>query len=118
ASFFSPIERFEYLPGLLATHPVIVNTLLRQDDAQSRATLNAFLETANSKAGSAAVYVMNDTGLTVASSNWKADNSFVGKNFSFRLFFKEALREKTGRFYGVGAVTGVPGFFLAYAVRN
>lgn len=118
ASFFTPVERFEYLPDLLAAHPVIIDTLERQGDAKSQAALNTFLQNANDKAASAAVYVMNRDGLTVASSNWTSEHSFVGKNFSYRPYFQEALQGKVGRFYGVGSVTGVPGFFLAYAVRN
>ncbi len=118
ASFFAPVERFEYLPSLLAAHPVIIDTLEHEDDPKSQAALNAFLQNANAKATSAAVYVMNRDGLTVASSNWTSEDSFVGKNFSYRPYFQEALQGKLGRFYGVGSVTGVPGFFLAYAVRN
>lgn len=118
ASFFSPVERFEYLPDLLAAHPTVVQTLLAQDQAGSRSALNALLKSANGMAGSAAAYVMNGEGWTIASSNWESHDSFVGKNFAFRPYFQEAAQGRPGRFYGVGFVTGIPGFFLASAVRH
>jgi|GEM_PF-1850162 len=118
AAFFAPVERFEYLPDVLAAHPLVVGALTHADAPQARDALNAFLERVNAKANSAAVYVMNRDGLTIAASNWALPESFVGKNFAYRPYFQEALKGKPGRFYGVGAVTIVPGYFLASAVRN
>lgn len=118
ASFFSPVERFEYLPDLIAAHPTVVQSLLAPEQPGSRSALNALLKSANGMAGSAAAYVMNSDGLTLASSNWESGDSFVGKNFAFRPYFQEAAQGRPGRFYGVGFVTGVPGFFLASAVRH
>jgi two-component system C4-dicarboxylate transport sensor histidine kinase DctB len=61
---------------------------------------------------------MDDTGLTIASSNAGLPESFVGKNYSFRPYFQEAMQGKLGRFYGIGATTGVPGYFLAAPIRK
>ena len=118
ASFFSPVERFEYLPGLMASHPAVLEALSQPDDPGSRAALNRILQDASAKAGAAAVYVMNRDGLTIAASNWDTSDSFLGKDFSYRPYFQQARLGEVGRFYGVGSVTGIPGYFLGAAVRD
>ena len=60
---------------------------------------------------------MNSEGLTIASSNAKSDHSFIGHNYSYRPYFQAALRGELGEFYGVGATTGIPGYFYSMAVR-
>lgn len=114
-SFFTPIERYAYIPDFLALYPIVTETL-RHPDAAAITRLNAFLQEANATAQSTTIYVMNTSGVAIASSNWNAADSFVGKNFSFRPYFQEAMRNSTGRFYGIGSVSGVPGYFLAYPV--
>jgi diguanylate cyclase (GGDEF)-like protein len=115
ASFFAPIERYAYIPDFLARYPIVADTL-HHPDAAGIVRLNAFLQDANATAKSAAIYVMNSSGVAIASSNWNVRDSYVGKDFSFRPYFQEAMRNRTGRFYGIGSVTGVPGYFLAYPV--
>jgi two-component system, NtrC family, C4-dicarboxylate transport sensor histidine kinase DctB len=115
ASFFAPIERYTYIPNFLALYPVVADTLRHPDDA-SIARLNGFLLNANATANSASIYVMNSKGRAIASSNWNRPDSYVGKDFSFRPYFQEAMRNEAGRFYGIGVVTGIPGYFLAYPV--
>lgn len=112
-SFFAPIERYAYIPDFLALYPIVTDTL-RHPDAAAIIRLNAFLQDANAMAQSAAIYVMNTSGVAIASSNWNTRGSYVGKDFSFRPYFQEAMRNSTGRFYGIGSVSGVPGYFLAY----
>jgi two-component system, NtrC family, C4-dicarboxylate transport sensor histidine kinase DctB len=114
-SFFAPIERYAYVPDFLARYPIVADTL-RHPDAAGIARLNAFLQEANATAKSATIYVMDRGGVTIASSNWDARDSYVGKNFSFRPYFQEAMRNSTGRFYGIGSVSGAPGYFLSYPV--
>jgi two-component system C4-dicarboxylate transport sensor histidine kinase DctB len=118
ASFFSPIERYDYLPDLLAVHPTVVANLAAARSPGRTDELNRFLEASASTAKLSAVYVIDPTGLTVASSNWKSALSFVGKNFSFRPYFQEAIKGGTGRFYGIGTTTGIPGYFMTRPIKQ
>ncbi|WP_313089483.1 diguanylate cyclase [Pseudomonas sp.] len=118
ASFFSPVDRFEYLPELMAEHPAVLEALRNPNDPRSQSALNRILHDSGTKAGAAAVYVMNRDGVTIAASNWETPDSFLGKDFSYRPYFQQARQGKTGRFYGVGSVTGIPGYFLGSAVRD
>lgn len=63
-----------------------------------------------------AVYLMDTTGLTLASSNYDQDINYVGKNYSFRPYFKQALAGNTSDFFAIGATTGTPGYFISQPV--
>jgi two-component system, NtrC family, C4-dicarboxylate transport sensor histidine kinase DctB len=117
ASFFAPIERYTYIPNFLARYPMVIETLRHPDDG-GIARLNGFLQDANATAHSSSMYVMNRQGRAIAASNWNRPDSYVGKDFSFRPYFQEAMRNEAGRFFGVGVVTGVPGYYLAYPVTD
>jgi two-component system C4-dicarboxylate transport sensor histidine kinase DctB len=106
-------DRYRYLPYILAINPEIQRLL--QDGGQPF-QINAYLEAVNDKAGSAALYVLNERGVTVASSNWKTSYSYVGKDYSFRPYYKDAIAGREGLFYGIGQTTGIPGYFISYPV--
>jgi two-component system C4-dicarboxylate transport sensor histidine kinase DctB len=61
---------------------------------------------------------MDVNGLTVAASNWRESNSFVGMNFSYRPYFKDGLKGLHGRFYGIGAANAEPGYYSAYGIYD
>ena len=61
---------------------------------------------------------MDRDGNTLAASNWDLPLTFVGKNFGFRPYFREALAGRAGRFYGIGITTSEPGYFIAQPVRD
>lgn len=61
---------------------------------------------------------MGADGVTVAASNAGQPQSFVGQDYAFRPYFQQALSGQQGRFYGIGATTGLPGYFIADAVKD
>ena len=64
------------------------------------------------------MYLMDTTGKTLAASNWDKQDSFVGRNFSFRPYFSEAMAGRLGRFFGLGTTSAKRGYFFAAAVRE
>jgi C4-dicarboxylate-specific signal transduction histidine kinase len=62
-------------------------------------------------------YLMNGTGITIASSNRNDPSSFVGKDYSFRPYFTEAIRGIRERYYALGVTSGVRGYYSSYPVR-
>ncbi|MDQ0314446.1 ATP-binding protein [Amorphus orientalis] len=110
----SEIERFEHLPFVLASDPRVVEVARGGDPA----ALNARLETFADRAGIEAIYLMDLDGQTIAASNYRDAGSYVGQNYSFRPYFKEAKAGGTGHFFGVGATTRRPGYFIAVPVRD
>ncbi len=106
------IERFRYLPTVLAQAAPILNVYRNPDSASARDAANRYLKSLNDAAGSSDLYVLDDNGIALAASNYLDRNNFVGQSYAFRPYFTEALRSREGRYYAVGATTGKPGYFL------
>jgi two-component system C4-dicarboxylate transport sensor histidine kinase DctB len=115
---FSSGKKYSYLPELVSNYGTIENALLRQNDVSHIAKANALLANLNVKAGSDLIFVMNLEGTTIASSNWKEQNSLVGENYAFRPYFQDALKEGTGRFYAMGVTTKVPGYYISHLAKK
>ena len=60
---------------------------------------------------------MNSDGLTIAASNWNTPKPFVGRNFSYRPYFKQAMEGKLGRYFALGTTSSERGYYFAYPVR-
>ncbi|RLB68784.1 MAG: hypothetical protein DRH03_09425 [Deltaproteobacteria bacterium] len=112
------LHRHEYLPLVLATNWDLASFLLNQADPDSKARLNCYLERVSEQTDASALYLMNFEGLTVASSNWRSQDSYVGHNYNFRPYFKKARNGKPGHYFAIGATTKRPGLFLSYPVTS
>jgi two-component system C4-dicarboxylate transport sensor histidine kinase DctB len=118
SALFTPTDKYSYLPNVVANHPVVIEALIGKRDPESQARVNAFLEQLNATAKTATIYIIDDHGLTIASSNWQHPQTFVGTNFSFRPYFLDAMRVGTGRFYGMGTITFAPGYYISHAIKR
>lgn len=117
-SLEATLSRHESLPGLLALDPSLSALLHEPASPQQTAAANAYLEAAQQGASVAAAFLIDAGGKTLAASNWRLPRSFVGHNYAFRPYFRDAVERGLGRFYGVGVTTGEPGYFLAAPVRE
>ena len=113
----SEIERFRYLPAVLA-HDKRIRSALIAGTPESIGAANDYLLAVRDDSRVDSLYIMKTDGLTVAASNFAEPTSFVGENYRFRPYFQDALRTGTGRYYAVGVTTGLPGYFLASAIRD
>ena len=118
AGLKSSIARYDYLPTLLALDPEVARLLREPHDPAQVDRLNRYLARINAEAQSSALYVIAANGTTLAASNWNQPSSYVGSNYAFRPYFRDALAGGTGHFYAVGATTREPGYFLAKPVRD
>ena len=112
----SVLEKFETLPFALAFQPDVTHVLARPDDRVAIDRLNRTLQAIQRQAKVGALYLMDRNGNTLASSNWDTPRTFVGRNFGYRPYFRDALDGKAGRFYGIGSTTNEPGYFIAQPV--
>ncbi len=112
------VERFRSVPALLALDSDIQALLADPDNQQLREQLNQRLEQQNHAAGSSVLYLLDRTGETIAASNWRDWSSFVGNNYAFRPYFRDAVSNDSGRYFAVGVTTGIPGYFLSSSVKN
>jgi two-component system C4-dicarboxylate transport sensor histidine kinase DctB len=109
----SELNRYGYLPAVIALNGAMTHVALHPDDAQAVLDANRLLEAANRAADSNAIYVMDLAGKTIAASNWRETISFVGMNFSFRPYFMQAKAGGAGRFYGIGVANREPGLYFS-----
>lgn len=121
-SLLATIDRHLYLPQVLASDPRVVRALatLESGDRSNESTkkTSLLLNRINEKAGSNEIFLMGSKGNTYYSSNFKSDTSFVGENYSFRPYFKDAVKGKIGFYFAVGATSGIPGLFLSAPVYS
>lgn len=80
--------------------------------------LNQHLLTLTQQAGLEAIYLMDTSGLTIAASNYQQNINYIGKNYSFRPYFKQALAGNNSDYFAIGATTGKPGYFISQPVFN
>ncbi|OWW22455.1 hypothetical protein AYR66_26110 [Noviherbaspirillum denitrificans] len=118
AAVFAPTQKFGYLPELLADHPVVVNALRHPQDRQRAREASRYLERVNASAQAAVVYLIDGEGRTIAASNADAVDSFIGRNYAFRPYFQNAIANGKATFYGIGATSLLPGYYVAQAVRE
>ena len=103
-------------------HKPLLYALANDDDVRRTlvsgqpAKLNSKLNDVTLKAGLEALYLMDLSGLTVAASNYQNQVTYVGKNYSFRPYFKDAKSGVSGAFFAIGATTGIPGYFISEPV--
>lgn len=112
------LEKYESLPELLAIDKDLVRALLNPHEKRRIATLNRYLETINRVSNTADTYLMNKDGLTIAASNWNEKRPFIGRNFSYRPYFKQAMKGHLGRYFALGTTSSKRGYYFAYPVRK
>ncbi|WP_205618797.1 sensor histidine kinase [Terasakiella pusilla] len=108
----SEIERISYFPYVLSKDAHVIAGTLRKD----RHSLNLRLKDFAERSQLDAIYLMDVTGLTLASSNYDQENSYVGSNYSFRPYYQQAMQGQMGEFYGIGVTTSLPGLFISAPV--
>ncbi len=110
----SALQKYEYFPYLVSKTGLVADLLAGRENIRE---VNQFLELANLKAGSSALYVINTAGIVVAASNWREEKNFIGLNLSFRPYLIDAMVGKEGRFFGVGVTAGEPGLYISHPIR-
>ncbi|WP_306153401.1 ATP-binding protein [Roseovarius sp. MMSF_3281] len=110
----SELERFSHLTYVLARDTHVIDTANGGPTGRLDRRLAAFA----AQSGLDAIYLMRPDGTTIAASNAGRPGTFVGQDYSFRPYFQAARDGTQGRFYGIGATTGLPGYFIADAVQD
>lgn len=112
------VDRYRTLPSVLALDPSLQAALQGPVDAPTRDALNRRLERVNGVTQSSTLTLIDRNGLCIAASNWRLPSSNVGHDYAYRPYFQQAMQQGRGRFYGIGATTGVAGYYLAVAIED
>lgn len=112
------IDRFGTLPQVLALDPDLLHALRVPPSPTEQQRLNLKLQRANEVTRASTLTLVGHDGVAVAASNWDQPTSNVGENYSYRPYYRQALAQGRGRFYGIGMTTGVPGYYLSQAIEE
>ncbi|MEM1362327.1 MAG: ATP-binding protein [Pseudomonadota bacterium] len=111
------LERFEAFPILIAERPILRTLLEHPDNVTLLAQVNEMFAEDTRVLGASDVYLMDREGLTIAASSYNKTLSFVGRNFSYRPYFRDAANGGLGRFFALGTTSGERGYFYAAPVE-
>lgn len=117
AMLSNELERHRSLPFVLADD-ADVRAALRTantsaENPQTFTALSERFERFAQHVGAATVYLIDTSGRTLASSNWRTETSFVGTNYSFRPYFRDAMTSGVAELFTLGTVSRIPGLYLA-----
>ena len=113
----STFTTIEGLVKALSGSPSITPALLSKHD-QDIENANRALDRYNSSMNASVTYLMDANGMTVASSNRKDPDSFVGKSYRFRPYYQEAAKGQPYHYFAMGITSKKRGFYASYPVQN
>jgi C4-dicarboxylate-specific signal transduction histidine kinase len=115
--FTYTIKEIEGGVETMSGSPWIAPALISRRD-QDIAKANSVLDRYNSSLGVSVCYLINSSGVTIASSNRKAQDSFVGNSYKFRPYFTQAMEGNRGQYLALGVTSGKRGAFASHPVRD
>lgn len=117
ANFSRQIEMFELVATTLSADPE-VSRVLERNEPLAAERLNERLATLSARLETSVIYLMDRSGTTVVSSNWRQRDSFLGENYAFRGYFRQAMAKGASSQFGLGTRSGVPGLFLGRRIEG
>lgn len=118
ANLLGTLRRYEVLPQILGDLPALDDVLRHPQQPEAMERANRLLQEIRERTGADTLYLMNAEGRTLAASNWDQKDSFIGRNFSFRPYFTEAMAGRRTQFFGLGSTSGKRGIYFAAPVRE
>lgn len=112
------VDRYRTLPEVLSLDTELRQALQQPLSAEQVQYLNRKLERANGASQSSTLTLIDRQGIAIAASNWRETHNNVGQDYSYRPYVQQALASGSGRFYGIGTTTGLPGYFLSQAIYS
>ena len=113
------VNRYAHIPATIQLSEEVLGVMHQPRGTASVLAANRFLQRLNGHIGSIAIFVVNERGIVIASSNWNdPDNSFVGEDLSFRSYFLDGLSGRVGRHFAIGITRGEPGYFVSHPIRQ
>nr|WP_299914202.1 ATP-binding protein [Sphingomonas bacterium] len=110
----SELQKYRLLPLVLTEYLEVRATLTTDPGAAAR--LNPKLALLAERTDAAVIYVLDAHGRAIAASNWRLPTSFVGHDYAFRPYFRDALAQGHAEQFALGAVSNRPGLFLAQRI--
>lgn len=113
----SELAKHRSLPFVLSQDPDVA-TVLKSGDPGGIEALNRKLETLSGGTRAAVIYVLDAKGKAVAASNWRQPTSFIGADYSFRPYFREARMSGVAELFALGTISRRPGLFMSRRIEG
>lgn len=118
ANLLGTLRRYEVLPNILGDLPVLRALLDQPQNPVVVEQANQLLAQLRERSGSDVIYLMSAEGQTLAASNWEHPDHFIGRNFSFRPYFQQAMTGQRAQFFGLGTTSSKRGYYFGAAIRD
>ncbi len=113
------LDRYRPIPELIAQHPALLDVLSNSDDPALVLAANEEMQRMATIVTSSDIYLMNTEGETIAASNHKLPTSFIGRNFSFRPYFSDAMEiNGNALYFALGISTNERGLYFSHTVTT
>ncbi|WAC48021.1 ATP-binding protein [Asticcacaulis sp. SL142] len=113
----SELDKQRAVPVILADDSDVV-AALRDPDPARFIRISQKLERLRQETRGAVIYLIDDKGVAVAASNWALPVSFVGENYGFRPYFRQAMTGVVAEQFALGTVSHKPGLYMAHSVSD
>ncbi|WP_432723309.1 ATP-binding protein [Jeongeupia wiesaeckerbachi] len=117
-SLDSQLDKYARLPQLLTLEDTLAEALSAPNDPTRIAAANRYLEAFRQHAQVSVAYLIAPDGITLAASNWREPQGFVGRRFDYRPYFREAMAGQPGRMYAFGTTSLEPGYYLSAPLQQ
>lgn len=112
----SEIARFRLMPLALSDDRDVVAAIRGGGDAVH--ALNRKLDALADSTGASVIYVIGRDGLAIAASNAGEPRSFVGNDYRFRRYYRDAMRRGHATQFALGTVSQRPGLYLSRRIAE
>lgn len=102
---------------VLADDPDVRNAV-RDPSREKLAALNTKFERLQKATEAAVIYLVGASGFCTSASNWNLPSSFVGFDYRFRDYYRDALSKGETAQYAMGKTSLRPGAYLATRVAD
>ena len=113
----SELDKQRSAPVILADDSDVIDALAQPSPVRAL-EISKKLEKLQAETKSAVIYLLNTKGVAISASNYGLSTSFVGSDYSFRDYFRDALASGQAEQFALGTVSRRPGLYLAHRVEE
>jgi PAS domain S-box-containing protein len=111
------LEETEHSVMVMAGTPLVAPALQTGGSEDIRRA-NLILDRYREALDATVCYLVDVRGVTIASSNRDAPDSYIGKYYGFRPYFTQPLLGQPGGYFALGVTSGERGYYASYPVRD
>ena len=113
----SEFTKFDAVAFSIANSPRIIEFAIYRTD-KSFVEANEAINRYNLAFNSSVTYILDTNGIVLATTNRFSKDSFLGKNYNFRDYFKQAMNGKQGEQISIGLTSNTRGYYTCYPIKN